>query len=171
MLTARFRPAARWFSAPAALGSASSYAVAMPSDASLKLMNRVHRLVLGATGGKVGWRALGMPVVELTTTGRRSGEPRTTLLTSPYQEGDTVVIVASRGGDDHHPAWFLNLQANPEVTAKVGDQPPRRMRAEVADAEERARLWPLLTGAHRNYAGYQRKTTREIPVVLLRPIS
>lgn len=141
----------------------------MPSDAALKAMNRIHRLALGVTGGRLGWKAFGMPVVELTTTGRRSGQPRTVLLTSPYQEGDAVVIVASRGGDDHHPGWYLNLCAEPEVTAAVGGGPPRRMRAETAGPEERDRLWPLLTADHRNYAGYQRRTSRQIPVVLLRP--
>lgn len=141
----------------------------MPSDLSLKLMNSAHRVILRATGGRLGWSAMGMPVVELTTTGRRSGLPRTTLLTSPHQEGSTIVLVASRGGDDHHPAWYLNLVENPDVTAKVGGGAPEAMKAEVAPPEERARLWPLITGKHRNYAGYQRKTEREIPLVLLRP--
>ncbi len=111
-----------------------------------------------------------MPVIELTTTGRRSGQPRTTMLTSPYQEGSTTVLVASRGGDDHHPAWYLNLKDHPEVTVSVGGRPPQRMRAETADPEDRARIWPLITADHSNYAGYQRKTKREIPLVLLRPI-
>ena len=141
----------------------------MPSDLALKAMNHVHRIVLGATGGRLGWRAAGMPVIELTTTGRRSGQPRSTMLTSPYQEGSTIVIVASRGGDDHHPAWYLNLRDQPEVTVSVGGKPARRMRAEIADDENRARLWPLITADHRNYAGYQRRTKRQIPVVLLRP--
>ena len=142
----------------------------MPSDLALKAMNRVHRIVLGATGGRLGWRAGGMPVIELTTTGRRRGQPRSTMLTSPYQEGSTIVIVASRGGDDHHPAWYLNLRDHPEVTVSMGGKPAQRMHAEIADPEARDRLWPLITADHRNYAGYQRKTKREIPLVLLRPI-
>jgi deazaflavin-dependent oxidoreductase (nitroreductase family) len=142
----------------------------VPSDLGLKAMNRVHRIVLGATGGRLGWSASGMPVIELTTTGRRSGQPRSTMLTSPYQEGSTIVVVASRGGDDHHPAWFLNLQDKPEVMVSVGGKPAQPMRADIAGPEERAKLWPLVTADHRNYAGYQRKTTREIPLVLLRPI-
>jgi deazaflavin-dependent oxidoreductase (nitroreductase family) len=141
----------------------------VPSDLALKAMNRVHRIVLGATGGRFGWRASGMPVIELTTTGRRSGQPRATMLTSPYQDDSTMVIVASRGGDDHHPAWYLNLRDNPEVTVSMDGKPAQRMRAETASPEDRARLWPLITGAHRNYAEYQRKTKREIPLVLLRP--
>lgn len=133
-------------------------------------MNRVHRIVLGATGGRIGWRAGGMPVIELTTTGRRSGQPRATMLTSPYQDGPTIVIVASRGGDDHHPAWYLNLRDHPEVSVSMDGKPAQRMRAETADPQDRERLWPLITADHRNYAGYQRKTKREIPVVLLQPI-
>jgi deazaflavin-dependent oxidoreductase (nitroreductase family) len=142
----------------------------MASDVLFRLMNQLHRLALALSGGRLGWRALGMPVVELTTTGRRSGQARRTMLTSPYQEGDAVVLVASRGGDDRHPAWFLNLRQNPEVTVRVGGGPPRRMRAEVAGPEERARLWPLITAHHKNYAGYQRRTSREIPVVVLHPL-
>ena len=142
----------------------------MPSDLMFKAMNRVHRMVLGLSGGRIGGKVSGMPVLELTTTGRRSGLPRTTVLSSPYQEGTTMVLVASRGGDDRDPAWFLNLRDNPEVTVSMQGQPPQRMRAEVAGPDERARLWPLLTAAHSNYAGYQKKTTREIPVVLVRPI-
>lgn len=141
----------------------------MPGNLVMKALNRFHRLVLGATGGRLGWEAWGMPVVELTTTGRRTGLSRTTLLTSPYQEGSTVVVVASRGGDAHHPAWYLNVRDHPTVTARVGGGPARAMRAIVADEAERSRLWPILTGLHPNYAGYQRRTSREIPVVLLVP--
>ena len=141
----------------------------MPSDLMMKTMNGVHRVVLKITGGRLGWDAGDMPVVELTTIGRKSGEPRAVMLTSPLQEGDTIVIVAGRGGDDHHPAWFLNLQANPDVQVSLKGGPARPMKATVADPEERARLWAELTAAHKNYAGYQTKTSREIPVVLLTP--
>ena len=75
------------------------------------------------------------------------------------------------GGDDHHPAWYLNLKDHPEVTVSVGGEPPQLMRAETADAGNRARLWPLITADHSNYASYQRKTKREIPLVLLRPLA
>lgn len=141
----------------------------MPSDLQMKAMNAVHRTMLRASRGKVGWRLLGMPVVELTTTGRKSGEPRTVMLTSPWQEDGTYVVVASRGGDDRPPAWLLNLQASPQVTVSVAGGPAEAWTAQVASEQERARLWPLLTAKHTNYAGYQRKTDREIPLVLLRP--
>jgi deazaflavin-dependent oxidoreductase (nitroreductase family) len=143
----------------------------MPSDFVLKTMNTVHRASLKLTGGRFGWDAGGMPVLELTTTGRKSGQPRSVMLTSPLQEGDAIVVVASRGGDDHHPAWFLNLRDHPDVEVAFKGAPKRAMRARIADPDERARLWPQITEHHKNYAGYQRKTTREIPLVLLEPVS
>jgi deazaflavin-dependent oxidoreductase (nitroreductase family) len=139
----------------------------MPSDFMLKTMNGLHRGLLKVSGGKLGWKAGGMPVLELTTTGRKSGQPRSVMLTSPVQEGDTIVIVASRGGDDQHPAWFLNLRDKPEVEVAYNGRPKATMRARIADTDERARLWPQVTSKYKNYAGYQTKTAREIPLVLL----
>lgn len=141
----------------------------MPSDLLMKSMNALHRGLLTVTFGKVGWRAGGMPVLELTTIGRRSGEPRSCLLTSPLQVGETYAIVASRGGDDHHPAWFLNLQANPEVQVAINGKPRQPWTARVATSTERANLWPKVIADHKNYADYQSKTEREIPLVLLEP--
>ncbi len=92
------------------------------------------------------------------------------MLSAPLQEGPTLVLVASRGGDDRHPSWFLNLRDNPDVEVVVHGRPPQPMRARVADADERARLWPQIIAEHRNYADYQTKTEREIPVVVLEPI-
>ena len=140
----------------------------MPSDFALKSMNAVHRGLIKLTGGRVGWQ-VAMPVLELTTTGRKSGQPRSVLLTSPHQEGDTWVVVASRGGDDTHPAWFLNLRDNPEVEVSLKGGPKQPMRARIADAGERARLWPKITADFKNYAQYQTKTEREIPLVFLEP--
>ena len=143
----------------------------MPSDRFLKTMNTAHRVLLKVSFGHIGWTGLGMPVLELTTVGRKSGRRRSVMLTSPWQEGSTLVIVASRGGDDTHPAWFLNLRDHPEVDVSLQGGAKERMRARVASSEERARLWPLLTAKHGNYAGYQEKTQREIPLVLLEPLS
>jgi deazaflavin-dependent oxidoreductase (nitroreductase family) len=142
----------------------------VPSDFVLKTMNAVHRGMLKLSGGRLGWNASHMPVLELTTKGRRSGQPRSVMLTSPVQDGSAIVVVASRGGDDHHPAWFLNLRDNPDVDVVMGGKPKQRMHARVATPEERARLWPLVVADHKNYAGYQRKTRREIPLVLLEPV-
>ena len=147
----------------------TAYGAGMPSDFTLKGMNLVHRGLLAVSFGKIGWDAAGMAVLELTTVGRKSGEPRSVMLTSPLQEGDTFVIVASRGGDDHHPAWYLNLAANPEVQVVWKGKPKVTMAARTATADERARMWPIITEKYKNYAGYQTKTDREIPLVLLTP--
>ena len=93
------------------------------------------------------------------------------LLTSPLQIGETFVVVASPGGDDNHPAWFLNLRDQPQVEVSVGGRAPVTMRARIARPEERATLWAQVTTAHQNYADYQNKTEREIPLVLLEPES
>lgn len=145
------------------------YIARVPSDFQMKTMNAVHRVLLKLSGGRIGWSAQNMPVLELATVGRKSGQPRKVMLTSPYQEGPVFVVVASRGGDDNHPAWFLNLRDNPDVEVRVQGSDPQRMRATIADPDERRRLWPLVTADHSNYAGYQTKTTREIPLVLLEP--
>lgn len=131
-------------------------------------MNVLHRTIFSATKGRIGGRGLGMPVVMLTTTGRKSGQQRTTMLTSPLQEDGKVVLVASYGGDDRHPAWLLNLRENPDVELTM-EGSTRKMRAHVASPEERAELWPRVTKDHANYAGYQRRTEREIPLVVLEP--
>ena len=141
----------------------------MPTDLQLKAMNTFHRVLLKISAGRLGWRAGGMPVLELTTTGRKSGLPRTVMLTSPLQEGGAIVIVASRGGEHHHPAWFLNLRDQPDVEVAVAGEPKRSMRARVATSQERAVLWPQVAATHERYAGYQAKTNREIPLVLLEP--
>lgn len=141
----------------------------MPNDLAFKAMNAVHRGILKLSGNRLGWDAMHMPVLELTTIGRKSGQPRSVMLTSPLQEGTTLVIVASRGGDDRHPAWLLNLRANPGVEVALKGQLKQPMHARVASAEERARLWPRVVADHKNYAGYQTKTEREIPLVLLEP--
>ena len=143
----------------------------MPSDALLKGMNALHRALMKATFGNVGWTAAKMPVVELTTTGRKTGRQHTVLLTSPIQIGDTYVIVASRGGDDQHPAWYLNLCAEPNVEAAIKGGSRLPMTARVATAEERSEWWPKIVAIYKNYGAYQTKTTREIPLVALEPTS
>jgi deazaflavin-dependent oxidoreductase (nitroreductase family) len=142
----------------------------VPSDLTLKTMNTIHRVLLKASGGHFGWTLGNMPVVELTTTGRKSGQPRSVMLTSPLQEGSIMVVVASRGGDDQHPAWFLNLRDHPDVQVALKGGPKQPWRARVASPEERARMWPQVAAKYKNYAGYQTKTEREIPLVLLEPV-
>jgi deazaflavin-dependent oxidoreductase (nitroreductase family) len=141
----------------------------VPSDRLLRATNVLHRALQRASGGRIGWRAYGMPVVELTTTGRRSGQPRTVLLTSPLQEDGAYVVVGSRGGDDTHPAWYLNLLADPAVQVAVRGR-PLPMRARALAGDERAEVWTRVTERFPHYAGYQRKTEREIPLVRLEPV-
>jgi deazaflavin-dependent oxidoreductase (nitroreductase family) len=142
----------------------------MPSDVGFKAMNAIHRILLKGSGGLVGWRAQEMPVLELTTTGRKSGKPHSVMLTSPLQEGPVLVVVASRGGHDHPPAWLLNLQDNPDVQVRLQGSPTQQMRGRVAPLAERERLWPLVIADHKNYADYQSRTRREIALVLLEPV-
>ncbi len=142
----------------------------VPSDLQLKLMNIVHKGAIKLTGGRLGWTAGGMPSLELTTTGRKSGDPRAVMLTSPVQLGDGLVIVASKGGNDQHPAWYLNLVANPQVTVRYQGGSRQAMVARTVTDAERADLWPQITQRYRGYAGYQDKTDRTIPVVVLEPV-
>jgi len=143
----------------------------MLADIGFRAMNLGHRVLLRASGGRLGWTALDMPVLELTTRGRRSGRPRSVMLTSPVQEGPVLVVVASRGGEDEPPQWLLNVQDNPDVEVSLQGGPRQRMRGRVATPAERERLWPMVIADHTNYAGYQRRTAREIALVLLEPVS
>lgn len=143
----------------------------MPNDLTLKAMNAAHRGLIAGTRGRRGWRIGTMPALELTTVGRRTGRRRTTMLTSPLQLGDALVVVGSRGGDDHHPAWYLNLAAHPDVLVARDGRPPVPMRARVMTDDERAEHWPTVTRAYPNYAAYQRRTTRVIPLVVLEPVA
>ncbi|WP_194829546.1 nitroreductase family deazaflavin-dependent oxidoreductase [Nocardia sp. XZ_19_231] len=143
----------------------------MPTDLQLKITNRVHRALLTVSGGRLGNSFFGMPSLQLTTIGRKSGDPRKVMLTAPIIDGDMIVIVASRAGDPTHPAWFLNLRDNPNVEVSLRNGPERPMTARVATPDERATLWPRVTSSYKGYADYQTKTTREIPLVLLTPRS
>lgn len=109
-----------------------------------------------------------MPVVLLTTTGRITGKRRTTVLTAPVRDAERMVLVASYGGDDRHPTWFLNLREHPEVEVTVGGR-TRSLRARVASSEEKARLWPDVVARYRGYREYQERTGRDIPLVILEP--
>lgn len=134
-----------------------------------KVIVPLHQRIFDLTRGRVFGQVGAMPVVKLTTTGRRSGKSRTVMLTSPARAADgSLVVVASWGGDDHHPAWYLNLQADPsvEVTAEGRTFPAT---ARTATPEERQVLWPTVVETYDSYAGYQQATDREIPLVVLEP--
>jgi deazaflavin-dependent oxidoreductase (nitroreductase family) len=119
------------------------------------------------TGGEEGHDWKGTVTLLLTTTGRRSGEQRTTPLI--YQrDGDRYLVVASQGGADEHPAWYLNLSADPNVEVQVKDD-RFDATASTAEGEERERLWKLMTATWPAYDQYQTRTDRQIPVVVLTP--
>jgi deazaflavin-dependent oxidoreductase (nitroreductase family) len=132
-----------------------------------KVANKLHPAIIRLSGGRLGGRVVGMPVVVLTTTGRRTGQPRTTPLTAIEHEGRSYVI-ASKGGDEKHPAWYLNLVAHPEVTVQRGGR-TATMTARVLPSDERTAIWPVVTRTYKGYASYQERTDREIPVVELVP--
>jgi deazaflavin-dependent oxidoreductase (nitroreductase family) len=129
----------------------------------------LYQWVYEKTDGRFTWLA-GLPVLLLRTIGRKSGEERTAALVY-LRDGDNLVVVASNGGSDRAPGWFFNLQKNPDVGVQIGRQ-RTRMRAWIADPQERARLWPLVNRNNSNrYDGYQAKTKRQIPIVILSPVT
>jgi deazaflavin-dependent oxidoreductase (nitroreductase family) len=138
-------------------------------DAGFKLLNLTHKAVLRVTGGRWPKLLFGMPGVELETIGRKSGEPRTTMLTSPIYDDGRVVLIASKGGDQRDPQWYRNLSANPDVKVTMSGT-TRAMRARTATPEEKAALWPDIVAAYKGYDAYQKKAGREIPVVICEPL-
>jgi F420H(2)-dependent quinone reductase len=126
----------------------------------------VHARVYRATGGRIGHRIPGgPPMLLLDHVGAKSGRKRTTPLLY-VEDGDDVVIVASKGGHPRHPSWFHNLRANPDTTVQVGSE-RRRVRAREATPEERERLWPRAVATYSSYDDYQERTDRQIPLVVL----
>lgn len=133
----------------------------------MRTIQRVNTLVYRLSGGRLWTRWLGAPVLLLTTRGRKTGKPRTVPLIYT-QDGEDLVVVASKGGWHEDPLWYRNLQADPHVEVQWGKR-KRAMIAKTADATERARLWPRVIEVFKPYADYQSWTDREIPVVILRP--
>ena len=134
----------------------------------IRALSAANTWVYRLSGGRIGGRFRGgAPVLLLTTVGRKSGQPRTAPLLY-LEDGENLVIVASKGGMSHHPVWYLNLEANPDVKVQVGSE-RRRMRARRALDEEKAKLWPRLVAMYGDYDTYQGRTDRNIPVVILSP--
>jgi deazaflavin-dependent oxidoreductase (nitroreductase family) len=138
------------------------------ADFWFRALSRTHAALLKLSRWRFGAGYTGMPVVEVRTIGRRSGRPRVVVLSTPVIDGDRIVLVASKGGDDRHPYWYRNLSANPNVEVTMHGR-TRSMVARTADADERAELWPRVVAATRAYAAYQRRTHREIPIVICEP--
>jgi len=132
----------------------------------IHLMTWLNVWIYRLTGGRLGGTFLqGAPICLVTVKGKRSGTPRTIALLY-LAAGDDVVLVASKGGMSHHPAWYHKMTANPDVEVQIGST-TRRMRARRASAAEKAALWPRLVAMYRDYDDYQARTTRDIPVMIL----
>ena len=135
----------------------------------IKLASDTHLALYRMSNGFIGSSMLGLPVLLLTTTGRRSGEPRTHPLMY-LDDGDSYVVIGSNGGNTRHPAWYLNVREQPEAEVQVRAD-KRRVRAEELSGEERERFWQRAVEVYKGYDDYRRSTDRTIPVVRLRPVS
>ena len=126
----------------------------------------LHTAIYRASGGRIGHRVPGAPpMLLLDHVGAKSGKHRTSPLVYA-RDGDDIVLVASKGGYPKNPAWFHNLKANPDTTVQLGTE-RRPVRARVATAAERRRLWPKVVEVYSGYEQYQRRTDRQIPLVIL----
>lgn len=139
------------------------------ADLQMKTLNRVHRALHFISGGRVGNRLMGMQSVELHVIGRKSGQRRSTMLTAPIHDENRTVLIASKGGDDRDPEWYHNLVADPNVELTI-EGTTYKMKARTASPEEKAELWPEIVKAYKAYDGYQKRTTRDIPVVICEPV-
>lgn len=137
-------------------------------SAANRLMNPIVSFLYRVSGGKVAGRLGKAPVMLLTTKGSKSGKQRTNPVLY-LLDGEKIVTVASAGGAEKNPSWFVNLMHNPEAVVAIRKE-TRRVLARKASPEERQRLWPLVTAMFPGYANYAKKTTREIPVVILAPL-
>jgi deazaflavin-dependent oxidoreductase (nitroreductase family) len=133
----------------------------------LRVIGAIHNALYRLSGGKVAGRMGKAPVLLLTVTGRKSGKRRTTPLLYG-RDGDNYVLIASVGGAPRHPAWYHNLK-DQEAEILVGRE-RLQVRAREAEGEERDRLWAHMVALFPNYAEYQTKTERRIPVVVLEPV-
>jgi deazaflavin-dependent oxidoreductase (nitroreductase family) len=132
-----------------------------------RYLGALHRLLYRLSGGRIGGRMWDTQIVLLTTTGRQTGKKRTVPLCS-FRHGDDLVVIASYGGLDQSPAWWLNLQQDPHAELVLGRE-KRTVTARNAAPDERALLWAEVTDRAPGYLEYERRTTREIPVVILQP--
>jgi len=141
----------------------------MPTNTMMRLISGTHEFWYRLSGGLIGGRVGDLPILLLTTTGRKSGRKRTTPLVY-LRDGENMVVIASNGGSDQHPAWWLNLRENPTAEVLVGSG-LKTVIAEKATGDERERLWRDVVELYHGYDEYRRMTHREIPVVVLRPAS
>lgn len=140
-----------------------------PANLALKLGTGVHSGIYRATRGKLFGRMGKSPLLLLNTVGRKTGRKRTTPLIY-VMDGENFVIIASKGGAPTHPAWYLNLMANPDVKVEVGDREVH-VKAEEVYGEDKSRLWRKMVETYPTYDDYQMKTERKIPLLVLRPVN
>jgi F420H(2)-dependent quinone reductase len=133
----------------------------------IKWMSRINTWLYRSTKGKLGGTFQKSPVALLTTAGRKTGEKRVSPLIY-LRDGERVIVVASRGGSDKHPLWYLNLKADPKVSVQIKDE-VLQLRARDATAEEREQYWPRLVELYPPYQDYQSWTERTIPIVICEP--
>ncbi|PZS01208.1 MAG: nitroreductase family deazaflavin-dependent oxidoreductase [Candidatus Chloroheliales bacterium] len=133
----------------------------------MKMVDGTMRFIYRVSGGRLISRMAGLNVLILTTTGRKSGQPRAHTL-GYMRDGENIVVVASKGGAPQHPDWYFNLTANPQVSVNIKGK-DYKMTARTATTEGRARLWPMVVKNSPGYAKYQEVTQgiREIPLVIL----
>lgn len=134
----------------------------------LKLILKVIVFLYNVSSGRIGGKMGNVPVLLLTTTGRKTGKQRTLPLVY-IMDGSAYVITASAGGADKHPGWFFNIRSNPQATIQVKDK-HIKVTAEIAGPEKKPELWARLVEVAPNFAGYQKRTSREIPMVILLPL-
>jgi deazaflavin-dependent oxidoreductase (nitroreductase family) len=132
------------------------------------LIFKVIVFLYNVSGGRIGGKMDKVPVLLLTTTGRKTGKKRTLPLIY-IMDGSAYVITASAGGADKNPGWFFNIRSNPQATIQVKDKHIKVM-AEIAGQEKKSELWARLIEVAPNFAGYQKRTSREIPMVILHPV-
>jgi deazaflavin-dependent oxidoreductase (nitroreductase family) len=137
------------------------------ADFFIKWMARGNTWLYKLTGGRLGGTFQKAPVALLTTTGRKTGQPRVSPLLY-VRDGEKVIVPASRGGSDKHPMWYLNLKANPKVQVQIKNE-VLHLTAREANDEERARYWPRLVEIYPTIDDYQSWTDRVIPVVMCEP--
>lgn len=133
-----------------------------------KLILKIAVYLYNVSGGRIGGKMGKMPVLLLTTTGRKTGKQRTLPLIY-IMDGSAYVITASAGGADKHPGWFFNIRSNPQVVIQVKDT-QIKVTAEIAGPEKKSELWARLVAVAPNFAGYQKRTSRDIPMVILHPV-
>lgn len=143
--------------------------MALPRGRIMEVVWKIHKAVWNLSGGRLGSTSGGMPVLELTTTGRKSGEPRSVLLYY-VAHGESYLVIGSHLGRDQPAAWSLNLDANPHATVRTPHRGEQSVVARTAEGAEREELWAAIVASKADYAVYESRTERRIPVYVLEPV-